>query len=112
LAGFVLAYPDLSAAIRRCRGRLWPTGWLHLLRESRRTRWINGNGIGIRQAYRGLGGAAILYAELYHALIDDPQYDFCDLVQAQETNARMMQEVASLGPKPYKRHAVYELRLG
>jgi hypothetical protein len=22
--GFVLAYPDISAAVQRCRGRMWP----------------------------------------------------------------------------------------
>jgi GNAT superfamily N-acetyltransferase len=111
LAGFVIAYPDLSAAIQRCRGRMWPTGWLHLLRELRRTRWISFNGAGIRQAYRGLGGNALLYTELYRILIDHPQYDFADLVQVQETNTRMIQEVTALGVKAHKRHRMYEMSL-
>ena len=44
IVGFVIAYPDLSAAIQRCRGRLWPLGWYHLMREFRRTAWLNFNG--------------------------------------------------------------------
>jgi hypothetical protein len=110
--GFVVAYPDVSAAIQRCHGRMWPVGWLLLLRELKRTRWINFNGMGIRQAHRGLGGTALLFGELYRILIDHPRYDFGDLVQVQETNARMIQELTSLGVKSHKRHRIYEAVLG
>ncbi len=111
LVGFVLAYPDISAAIQRCRGRMWPTGWFHILREFKRTRWINVNGAGIRKAYRGLGGNALLYAELYRILIEHPQYDFADIVQIQETNTRMMQELQAMGLEIYKRHRLYQRSL-
>ena len=46
-AGYLLAYPDVSAAIQRTRGKLLPFGWLALLRESRATKWVNINGAGI-----------------------------------------------------------------
>jgi hypothetical protein len=108
LAGFVLAYPDISAAIRRCQGRIWPTGWYHLQREFKRTRWISFNGAGIRESHRGLGGNALLYAELYRILIEHPQYDFADVVQIQETNSRMVLEFQAVGVTPYKRHRIYE----
>jgi hypothetical protein len=111
LAGFVLAYPDISAAVQRCRGRLWPLGWFHLWREFRRTRWINFNGAAILAPFRGLGGNALLYAELYRVLIDHEQYDYADLVQVQETNTRMMQELEAVGVRPYKRHRLYQLAL-
>jgi GNAT superfamily N-acetyltransferase len=111
LVGFVLAYPDVSAALRRCRGRMWPTGWYHLLREFKRTRWINFNGAAILPPFRGLGGNALLYAELYRILIHHPQYDFADLVQIQETNTRMMRELQMVGVTPYKRHRVYQRSL-
>lgn len=42
--GFLFAYPDISAALQHTRGRLFPFGWLDLLLELRRTRWINING--------------------------------------------------------------------
>ena len=111
LAGFVLAYPDVSDAIQRCRGRMWPTGWFHLLRELKRTRWINFNGAAILPRFRGLGGNALLYAELYHILIRHPQYDFADLVQVQETNTRMIQELESMGVHAHKRHRIYQRSL-
>lgn len=111
MVGFVIAFPDISAAIQRCRGRLWPTGWIHLKRELKRTRWLNLNSIGIREAYRGLGGTALLYSALYHTLADHPQYDYADMVQVQETNERTMREYKALGVESHKRHRMYEIAL-
>jgi len=107
IVGFVLAYPDLSAAIQRCRGRLWPTGWYYLMREFKRTRWLNVNGGAILEPYRGLGGDALLYAEVYRTLTASDRYQFADLVQVQETNTRMMRELAALEARPYKKHRIY-----
>jgi hypothetical protein len=107
LVGFVLAYPDVSAAVQRCRGRVWPMGWYHLLREFKRTRWLNVNGMAIVERFRGLGGNALLYAALYRTLMGRDQYQYADLVQVQETNARMVQELEAVGVKPYKKHRIY-----
>jgi len=107
IVGFVLGYPDLSAAIQRCQGRMWPLGWYYMMREFKRTEWLNLNGAGILEKYRGLGGNAVLYAELFRTIIDNPQYQYGDLVQVQETNYRMVQELEAAGVKPYKKHRVY-----
>jgi hypothetical protein len=112
IAGFALAYPDLTAAIRRCKGRLWPLGWYHLMREFKRTEWLNFNGGGILEQYRGLGGNSLLYMELYNMLMLHPQYQHVDLVQIQETNTRMVQELRAANVEEYKRHRVYQRSLG
>jgi hypothetical protein len=78
--GFLFAYPDISSALQRTQGRLFPLGWFHLLVEMRRTKWININGAGISEHYRGLGGTAVLFSELVKAL-QASRFDFADLVQ-------------------------------
>jgi hypothetical protein len=107
VVGFIIAYPDLSAGIQRCRGRIWPTGWFHLMRESRRTEWVNFNGIAILEGYRGLGGNAILLAEMHDTFADRTRFQHADLVQVQDANERMQREMRSLGIEPYKRHRIY-----
>jgi hypothetical protein len=107
VVGFIIAYPDLSAAIQRCRGRMWPTGWFHLVREFRRTDWVNFNGMAILEGYRGLGGNAILLAEMHNTFADRPRFQHADLVQVQDANERMQREMHALGVDPYKRHRVY-----
>ncbi len=66
IVGFTLGFPDVSAALQRCRGRLLPVGWAMLRQEARRTRWINFNGGGILPQYQGLGVTGVLYDEMYN----------------------------------------------
>jgi len=66
--GFILAHYDVSAAVQKSRGRLWPLGWYYLLQERKRTRQALVLGMGIMPAYRNLGGDALLYVALLEAL--------------------------------------------
>jgi hypothetical protein len=104
--GFLFAYPDVSAAVQRTEGRLFPFGWLDLLIEMRRTNWININGAGITEQYRGLGGTALLFSELVNTL-QDSRFDHADIVQIGTENDRMLRELRDLGVDFYKTHRLY-----
>jgi hypothetical protein len=108
--GFVFAYPDVSAALQRTGGRLWPFGWFHLWRELKHTRWLNINGAGMVANYRGLGGTALLFSELYKTVIDS-RFEHADLVQIGTENQPMQRELRNLGVDFYKAHQMYELAL-
>jgi GNAT superfamily N-acetyltransferase len=111
LVGFQFAYPDISAAIQRTKGRIWPFGWIALLLEKRRTNWLNVNGNAILPAYQGSGANAVLYDEMLKTLLE-ARYRYADLVQVQEDNAAMLADLKALVPfEIYKRHRVYERRL-
>ncbi len=109
--GFLFAYPDPSAALQRTGGRLFPFGWAQMLLEMRRTRWININGAGILPEYRGLGGTALLFSELYKTLAAAGRFTDADLVQIGLENANMQRELRDLGVDFYKMHRMYERRL-
>lgn len=104
--GFLLAYPDISAALQRCGGRVWPLGWLHLLREKRRTRWLNINGMGIAKEYQGLGGTAVLFSELQKT-VQESRFEHAEIVQIRSTNDKMQREMENLGIDFYKTHRLY-----
>ncbi len=107
VVGFLLAYPDISAAIQKTKGRLFPFGWLTLLIELRRTDWVNLNGIGLVEEYRGLGGTAILASEIAKSLVDHPRYRVADVVQIGTENENMQREIKNFGVDFCKRHRVY-----
>jgi hypothetical protein len=111
IAGFVFAYPDISAAIQRTKGRLWPFGWADLLLELRRTKWLNINGAGILPKYRGMGATALLYSELSDSLIQS-SFEFCDVVQIGMENERMQNELRALNVIFHKMHRIYRKDLG
>jgi GNAT superfamily N-acetyltransferase len=107
VVGFALGFPDVSAALQRCRGRLYPFGWALLLWESRRTRWINFNGGGILPEYQGLGVNAILYHELTKT-VHERGFLHADIVQVNEQNTQMVADMEALGVDFYKVHRIYE----
>ena len=111
LVGFLLAYPDISAAVQRCRGRLFPIGWLDLLLEIQRTRWVNINGAAIVEKYRGMGGTALLFKAMYDS-IREGGFNHVDLVQIGADNAKMQLELRSLGIDFYKCHRLYQKMIG
>lgn len=104
--GFLFAYPDVSAALRRTGGKLLPLGWARLLRERSRTPWINLNGLGIVARHRGLGAAAILFTGMYDSIMAT-RYQFADLVQIGDENERVLQMARGAGVAFYKRHRLY-----
>lgn len=111
IAGFQFAYPDISAAIQRTGGRIWPVGWLLLLREKQRTRSLNINGNAVLPKFQGTGANAVLYDEMIKTLLES-RYEYADLVQVQETNRPMLADLEQLVPvNIHKRHRVYAREL-
>ena len=107
IVGFCLAYPDISAALQKTRGRLFPFGWLTLLLELRRTDWININGAGLLPEYRGSGGTAILYSEMFKSVSENPRYRHAEVVQIGVENENMQREMENFGIDFYKMHRTY-----
>jgi hypothetical protein len=110
MIGFLFAYPDISAALQRTCGRLFPFGWLDLLLELRRTKWINVNGAGIVAEHRGAGGTAVLFSELAKSVAEGG-FEHADIVQIGLENANMQREMRDLGIDFYKTHRVYQKQL-
>lgn len=106
--GFLFAYPDISETVQRIKGKLFPFGWLQLFRALRTTRWVNINGAGMAEGYRGLGGTALLFDEMFKSLADAEQFEFADLVQIGTENDKMQRELRDLGVDFYKKHRIYE----
>jgi hypothetical protein len=106
VAGFLFGFPDISDGIRRANGRLWPFGWIYLLRDMKQTKWINLNGAGILAPYRGLGVNAILYVEMEKTM-HSGGFAHADLVQMEE-HVLTIEDTKTMGGKIYKKHRIYE----
>ena len=108
--GFLFAYPDISEAVQRTKGQIFPLGWIDLLLEMRRTKWININGAGILEQYRGLGGTAILFSEMFKSVAEGG-YKHAEIVQIGVENDKMQRELRELGIDFYKTHRMYQRTL-
>jgi len=107
MVGFLLAYPDISRSLQKIRGRLYPFGWLQVLLDLKKTDWININGAGLSEDFRGSGGTAILFSEMYKSVSDNRRYRHADIVQIGTENVKMLREMENFGISFYKTHRLY-----
>ena len=106
VAGFIIAYHDVSAGLQKARGRLFPFGWAYILRDRGKTDWANVNGLGLLPQYRGLGANALLYTELRDTIASHG-FKHIDIVQVNETNFNSRSDMETMGVHWYKRHRHY-----
>jgi hypothetical protein len=85
-------------------------GWIRLLREFKRTNWVNLNGLGLVAEHRGVGANAVLYTELAKSVYDFG-FKHADVVQIEEQNDKSLGEMAAIGVEWYKRHRIYRRAL-
>jgi GNAT superfamily N-acetyltransferase len=118
IVGFVLAFPDVSAALQRTRGYIppfafldpYPSPWalVDILLEVNRTEWVAVNGAGILPEFRGAGGNVLLYTEMEKTVsARHDQFKFGELCQVAETTKEMRADLTNMGGRPYKNHRVY-----
>ncbi len=106
--GWLLVYPDIGAALQRINGRLFPFGWLQILLESKRSHWVDMNGIGIVEEYQRYGATAVLYQEFYQSIMESDQYNYAEILQIREDNINSLMEVANINVHFHKKHRLYE----
>ena len=107
IVGFLFAFPDVSAALQRAKGRLFPFGIVDILLEMKRTKTVSGNGMGILPEFQGTGGNALLYYEMGKTFFDFHQFEHVEMTQVAETTKQMRADLKNLNGVEYKNHRVY-----
>jgi hypothetical protein len=107
IVGFLFAFPDVSAAMQRAKGHLFPFGIIDMLLEMKRTKTVSGNGMGILPEFQGTGGNALLYAEMAKTVFSYNQFEHVEMTQVAETTHQMRADLKNLNGVEYKNHRVY-----
>ena len=105
--GFLLAFPDISEALQRNKGRITPWGILDIMREFKRTRWVSLNGAGVLPEYHGSGGNILLYDEMAKTFGGFEQFIHAELTQVAEFAVQMRKDLINMGGRAYKNHRVF-----
>jgi hypothetical protein len=111
VVGFLFAFHDLSAALQRARGRLFPFGLPDLLLEMKRTNTVAVNGMGILPEFQGHGGNALLYYTMGKTLLEFKQFTQVEMTQVAETTEQMRADLKNLNGIEYKNNRVYRKKL-
>ncbi|MBL8100123.1 MAG: hypothetical protein JNK81_13145 [Anaerolineales bacterium] len=108
VVGFLFAFHDVSAALQRARGKLFPFGLLDILLEIRRTNTVSVNGMGILPEHQGHGGNALLYYAMGKTLLEFSQFSHVEMTQVAETTEQMRADLKNLNGVEYKNNRVYK----
>ena len=110
IIGFLFSYPNICRGIQKTNGRMWPFGWIHILREFKTTRYMDSNGIGIIPENQGLGPTAVIYTEM-EKTFREFKFDFVETVQTSEDNIASLGESSHFAMDWVKTHRIYDLKL-
>ncbi len=64
LIGFIIAMPNLSRAFQKAKGRLFPFGFIHILKEMKNSKTLDFYLAGIRPEYQGKGVDVLMSYEM------------------------------------------------
>ena len=112
IVGFLVNFPDISAAMQRHNGKLTnPALLLDMVLELKKTQYCALNGLGLLEKYHKSGGNALLYCSMMEIMKQYPQFEYVEALQMADTAHEVQREMATLGLKPIKRHRVYEVEI-
>ena len=104
--GFLVAMPNIDPGLRKARGRLFPIGFVHVLRAARASKQLDLLLGGIRTEDRGKGADILGLAAVIRSAIAAGFTSFDSHVEL-ETNVRVRAEMERLGATVCKRYRIY-----
>lgn len=107
LVAFIVSMPDMSVGIQKANGRLFPFGFIHILRAMRKTTQLNLLLGAVRADYRGKGINVLMGKSLFESA-RKRGLKTIDSHLILERNLKMRAECEKLGGVICKRYRVYQ----
>lgn len=104
--GYCLGFPDLNILLRRIHGRLFPLGFIHLLRGIKRLANYRLFGLAVLPEYHGFGLDVLMYVHLYQAVKERGIRMEANYIL--EDNFKIRNALEKLNLKHVKTYRVYE----
>ncbi len=104
--------PDLTAALQKCGGKLFPFGWFHLLKTIfwKPCDTLDMLLVGVREDYRGKGLNAVLVTDLYPRL-KAMGFKYAETTAELETNDSIQAMWKYFEREQHKRRRVYAKKI-
>ncbi len=110
VVAFIIGMPDMGAGIQKARGRLFPFGFIRVLRAAKKTRQLDLLLGAIKDKYRGMGLDVLMGVKMLQSA-QAAGYEILDTHHEMETNVKVRAEMERMGGKVYKKYRVYQKAL-
>ncbi len=107
---FVVGIPDMTAGIKKARGRLLPFGFLKILRAAKKTKQLDLLLGAVKESYRGRGLDVLMGVGMIMSA-QEAGFEVMDTHHELESNVKVRGEMVKMGGKLYKKYRVYQKRL-
>jgi hypothetical protein len=104
---FIIGIPDMTEGIQKARGRLFPFGFIWILRAAKKTRQLDLLLGAVKEIHRGLGLDALMGAKMLMSA-QEAGMKVMDTHHEMEANVRVRAIMERMGGKIYKRFRVYQ----
>jgi ribosomal protein S18 acetylase RimI-like enzyme len=107
LIGFAIGIPDLSDGVKACRGRMFPFGFIKVLRASKRSKKLMMMLGGVKKEFRGKGIDVLMGVKILQDGIKSGMKTLNSHIVL-EDNLRMRGEYERIGCKVVKKFRIYQ----
>ena len=110
VVAFIVGIPDMTEGIQKARGKLFPFGFLKILRAAKKTKQLDLLLGAIKEKYRGLGLDVLMGVRMLTSA-QEAGFKIMDTHHEMEANVRVRAEMERMGGKIYKKFRVYQKNL-
>ncbi len=111
-AGFIVALPDFNQVLHKIpNGKLLPTGIFKVLFGAKKIDTVRVLTMGVKQKFRKLGLASILYQRCHQNILQYEKYKDIEMSWILEDNLNMNKPLIRMGANPYRTYRIYEKEL-
>jgi hypothetical protein len=107
MVGFMIAIPSLARAFQKAKGRLFPFGFIHILRALRKFDTLDFLMAGVKKPYRGKGVDLIMTIDMFRSGLARGAR-FAESNPELETNSRIQNEWKVIENRRHKRRRIYK----
>ena len=109
-AGFSLTLPDISPALKKANGRLFPLGLLRFMLALRKSKQVRVILLALKPQFQKRGLAGLLITETARAILK-AGYNVAEMSWTLEDNVLINKALERVGGQPYKKYRIYEIPL-
>ncbi len=110
VVAYVIGMPNITDGINKAKGKLFPFGFIHILRSMKKSKQLDLLLGAVKSDLRNLGLDTMLARAMLNSAIERG-LDLIDSHVIMETNTKMRAEIEKLGGKIYKRYRIFQKEL-
>ena len=110
MIGFMITMPSLSKGFQKARGRLFPFGFIHILKALKTYEILDFYLAGVKKEYRGKGVDLLMVTDIFYTALDMGFY-MAESNPELETNKKIQGEWKYFNPRQHKRRRIFKKRI-